>query len=74
MTLQQVRWVNLDIPPFLLLIEHMLVDELLLILLVDDLISLALSEGVVDILDGFEADGLGVATHVEVELLRLHVH
>lgn len=52
----------------------MLVDELLLILLVDDLISLALSQSVVDILDGLEADGLAVTTHVQKELLRLHVH
>lgn len=52
----------------------MLVDELLLILLVDHLIGLALGERVVDVLDGLEADGLGVATHVQEELLRLHVH
>lgn len=59
---------------FLLLVEDMLVDELALVLLVDDLVGLALGERVVDVADGVEADGLGVATHVQEELLRLHVH
>lgn len=47
-----------------LLVEDVIGDECLLILLVDDLVGLALSECVVDVLDGLKADGLGVATHV----------
>lgn len=57
-----------------LLIEDVVVDELLLVLLVDDLVSLALGERAVDVLDGFEANGLGLPGEVEEELLRLHVH
>jgi UTP-glucose-1-phosphate uridylyltransferase len=57
-----------------LLVEDVVGDQRLLVLLVDDLVGLALSECVVDVLDGFEADGLGVPAHVQEQLLRLHVH
>lgn len=65
---------NLRVGWGVLLVEDMVIDELFLVLLVDDLISLALGERIVDVLDGFEADCLGLLGKIQEQLLRLHVH
>ena len=52
----------------------MVIDELFLILLINNLVSFALGQRIVDILDGFEADGLGLLGEIHEQLLRLHVH
>jgi hypothetical protein len=49
-------------------------DEARLVLLVDHLVRLPLSQRAVDVLYRLETDRLRVTTHVQEQLLRLHVH